>query len=151
MILKRTENDGIVKALYESSNILGSSYNKVDQQLTIIFTKGTRYVYDNVTAADYMRFETADSQGKILNANIKKNHTFAKMDDINPQTIITEITNLKSEATQDELKELMTGMASMVGYYEKNQDMPTDSLIRMRDAITKVLETVNEPSGQPVS
>ena len=81
MILKRTEKDGMIKAMYESSNILASTYNTVNQQLTIIFNRGAQYTYDEISASEYMRFETADSQGKVLNSHIKK-HNFTKLDDV---------------------------------------------------------------------
>ena len=37
MILERVEKEGLVEAIYESSNIIASSYDKVKQDLNITF------------------------------------------------------------------------------------------------------------------
>jgi len=44
MVLERVENDGLVKAIYESSNIVASSYNKVKKDLNITFKVRVRYL-----------------------------------------------------------------------------------------------------------
>ena len=72
MILKRVEKDEKIKSIYESSNILASTYEPKTKDLTIIFKRGAIYTYKNVDKNDYFRFETADSQGEILNKHIKK-------------------------------------------------------------------------------
>ena len=72
MILKRQEKENVVKALYDSSNIIASAWNKERNELILTFNKGTRYKYPNVSSTDYLRFETADSQGSVLNTHLKK-------------------------------------------------------------------------------
>jgi hypothetical protein len=94
MILKRQEKDEIIRAMYDSSNILGSVYDKKSQDLTLIFNKGKQYKYPKVKPTDYTRFELAESQGKVFNSHIKT-YSFEKLDDINPDNIIEEISNIK--------------------------------------------------------
>ncbi|NIQ15416.1 MAG: KTSC domain-containing protein, partial [Candidatus Dadabacteria bacterium] len=50
--------------------MLASTYNPELKRLTIIFKNGGRYTYLDVPNTEYFRFETAESQGKILNSNI---------------------------------------------------------------------------------
>jgi hypothetical protein len=94
MILKKQEKDNIIKAIYDSSNILASTYNKENMDLTLIFKKGAQYKYPNVTLTDYTKFEIAESQGIIFNSHLKK-YTFEKLQEINPTELITEIDKLK--------------------------------------------------------
>jgi hypothetical protein len=94
MILKKQEKDNIVKAIYDSSNILASTYNKENMDLTLIFKKGAQYKYPNVSLTDYTRFELAESQGIIFNTHIKK-YAFDKLPEINPTELVTEIEVLK--------------------------------------------------------
>ncbi len=94
MILKKQERDNIIKAIYDSSNILASVYDGNNKDLTIIFKKGAQYKYPNVSAIDYILFETAESQGIVFNAHIKK-YPFEKLEEMNPVELITEIENLK--------------------------------------------------------
>ena len=94
MILKKQEKDNIIKAIYDSSNILASIYNKENMDLTLIFKKGAQYKYPNVTLTDYTSFEIAESQGIVFNSHIKK-YTFEKLQEINPSELITEIEILK--------------------------------------------------------
>ena len=94
MILKKQEKDNVIKAMYSSSTILASIYDKEKQDLTVIFNKGGQYKYIGVPSTDYTRFEIADSQGIILNSHIKK-YTFEKLADVNPDAIVKEIDALK--------------------------------------------------------
>ena len=103
MILKRKEKDGIIKAIYSSSNICASVYNTVTNELTIIFSNGGQYKYTEVTKTDYMRFETADSQGSVISSHIKK-YTTSKLDNVDTTEILKEVEQLK---TQEEPKVVM--------------------------------------------
>jgi predicted hydrocarbon binding protein len=72
MLISRKEIDGyIIEALYESSNIVFSRYNKNTNDLDVVFKSGVEYTYKNVASSDYSMFEMAESQGKILNKRIK--------------------------------------------------------------------------------
>lgn len=94
MILKRVEKGNIIEALYDSSNVIASSYNKLTHQLQITFGKGDTYAYELVNPTDYLRFELAESQGKVFNSHIKK-YSYVKLDSVDAQELITEADALK--------------------------------------------------------
>jgi hypothetical protein len=155
MILKRKEKDGIIKAIYSSSNICASVYNNITNELTIIFNHGGQYKYTDVAKTDYMRFETADSQGSVLNTNIKK-YTSSKLDKIDTTEILKEVADLKVE-TEDEItpdsatKEILQTMSDIISDYFKNGNITTTSLSELKGKIstfekitTKKTEIVNE-------
>lgn len=96
MILKRTELDGKVNATYESSNILASTLDTNNNDLTITFKGGGTYKYPNVSNADYLRFETAESQGNVFNSHIKK-YDFEKLTAVDTKLLTEEIKQLKAE------------------------------------------------------
>jgi CRISPR/Cas system CSM-associated protein Csm2 small subunit len=96
MIIDKVEKNGIVEAIYESSNIIASTYNQSDKTLNIIFKHGGSYSYSNVENTDYIRFETAESQGKVLNSNIKK-YAFIKNENVDTSEVIDRIKKLKQE------------------------------------------------------
>ncbi len=95
MILKRVEKENIVKAMYDSSNILASIYDNTTNDLSLIFKGGRKYKYANVSKSDYMRFEIAESQGDVFNTHIKK-YSFERLEDVDPTRIITEAEDLKT-------------------------------------------------------
>lgn len=109
MILERVEKDGLVKAIYESSNIVASSYDKVKKDLNITFKHGGNYTYQGVGDTDYMRFETADSQGKVLNSNLKK-YPFLKHDKVDVDEILEQIEKLNN----DEVIAMEVGMMELM-------------------------------------
>ena len=117
MILKRQEKDNKVKAIYDSSNILASIYDKTTSDLILIFSKGRQYKYSNVASSDYNRFEISESQGKVFNSHIKP-YGSEKLDDINPDLIVQEIEQLK--IVENELN------------IERNKKILTDSLDALR-------------------
>jgi hypothetical protein len=94
MIIKKQEKDNKIKVIYESSNILASIFDVINNDLTIIFKAGTQYIYPNVSKSDYLRFEMADSQGSVFNTHIKK-YSNQKLDSIDPTTILNEIKKTK--------------------------------------------------------
>ncbi len=94
MILKKQEKDNIIKAMYQSSTILASIYDRNKSELVIIFNKGSQYKYPGVSNTDYTRFELAESQGAVLNTHIKK-YSFEKLDAIDPTVIVKEIEGMK--------------------------------------------------------
>ncbi len=96
MILKRQEKDGKIKAMYESSNILASTYDTATNDLTIIFKAGTQYKYSKVSRTDYMRFEIAESQGAVFNTHIRKYPT-TKLESVDASRILNEAANLLAE------------------------------------------------------
>jgi hypothetical protein len=64
--------------------------------LAVIFKSGTQYIYSNVTNEDYKKFESGESQGKLLNTIIKK-YGFDKIKDIvDVKPILEQINNIKN-------------------------------------------------------
>ncbi len=143
MIVKRVEKDNVVKAIYKSSNVLASKYDKSSNELTITFNRGSVYTYSGVPLKDYTRFEIAESQGKILNGTIKK-YDFTKGEDVDPTAIIAEVEKYQA----DELKELEAGiikaMDASIKHYAKKEEMDMSTLTRVQYLISKYM---NEKNG----
>jgi hypothetical protein len=140
MILKRQEKDGIIKAIYSSSNICASTYNSTSNELTIIFTHGGQYKYADVAKTDYMRFETAESQGSVLNTHIKK-YTSAKLDAVDVTEIIKEVEALKEDEDKHispdvATKSMLENMSNIISNYLKNGNVTAASLIGLKKSIS---------------
>ena len=146
MILKRQEKDNVIKAMYNSSNIIASIYNKETSDLILIFNKGSQYKYPNVKSSDYTRFELAESQGKVFNSHIKA-YSFEKLDNINPEAILTEVDDLKkSEQTALlEAKQLKV-VKVMEDLLTKKTTLYTETQVETLLAV--VQDYVNELSNQ---
>lgn len=134
MLLKKTEKDGVVKALYDSSNILASKWNGTD--LTVIFKRGASYTYKGVSKTDYVRFETADSQGAVLNAKIKE-YVVVQNDSVDEATIITEIENSKKESLTKFEEGMIEYMRLISTAYEKNPILTKPSLEKLAEMLIK--------------
>jgi hypothetical protein len=121
MLLKKQEKDNVTKAIYASSNICASAYDRTSKNLTIIFNHGGQYRYLNVSETDYTRFELSDSQGAVLNSHIKK-HDFEKLDKIDPSLILLEVTELKEADKKIKIdyhaKDMVVKMQAVINYYE---------------------------------
>ena len=96
MLLKRTEDNGIINALYESTNIVASSYEKTKNELKITFKSGVQYLYEDVAVVDYHKFELDESQGKIFNKYIKS-HNFHKLGPVDLDSLRKSIEDAKRE------------------------------------------------------
>lgn len=94
MLLKKTEQQGKIKALYLSSNICASIYDKENKDLIIIYKNGGQYKYPTVSLTDYTRFELADSQGAVFNSHLKK-YAHLKLDRVDTAEIMNEVNELK--------------------------------------------------------
>ena len=71
---KFQEEDGSIgyyDAVYESSNILQTTYFPASNLLYISFQRGGVYSYANVSEEMYEEFKSAESQGKYFQSNIK--------------------------------------------------------------------------------
>jgi len=87
-----------------------------------------------------MRFETADSQGSVLNTHIKK-YTTTKLDAIDTTEILKEVEQLKdlevSQITPDAaVKEMLQNMSDIISNYLKNGNVTTASLTGLKDKIS---------------
>lgn len=98
MLLSTEKKDDLTNVIYESSNILTSSYNEAAKELTVVFKNGGQYKYKGVPTNDYLRFELAESQGKVLNSHIKK-YPFEKLENVNVEPINAQILILKEGIT----------------------------------------------------
>ena len=142
MILKRIEKDGIVKAIYKSSNILASKYDKNNKTLNVTFNRGTNYTYMGVSLTDYTRFEIAESQGKVLNTHIKQYETI-KGDDIDPSKIINEINKCHEEEIIALESELISTMKKTVEFHEKGDGIEMSNLLLIQYIISKLYNEKN--------
>lgn len=116
MLVKRQEKDNIIKAIYKSSNILASTYDKTTSDLILIFNKGTQYKYPKVTSSDYNRLELSESQGKVFNTHIKP-YSFEKLGDIDPAAILAEVESI------DKANQLRLTVAKQVKFINKMKDL----------------------------
>lgn len=137
MLLKRTEKNGTIEALYESSNILSSKYDGKD--LTIVFKRGASYTYNDVSRSDYTRFEMADSQGVVMNKYIKQ-YPFTKNDAVNEITIINEINEAKEAEVEAFEGGLISQMKTMVDAFDSNERLNCKELDKLTEMIIKYNE-----------
>jgi hypothetical protein len=135
MILKRVEKENVVKAIYDSSNILASEYNKSTKDLIITFKRGAQYKYLGVSSSDYMRFEIADSQGAVLNSNIKS-YTFEKCENVDANLITEEIEKLKQEEIIKRQESIIGEMERIVSDFDQNQTFSETKLMGLVKTIT---------------
>lgn len=151
MILKRVEKDNKVKAIYSSSNILASTYDKTDNSLTLIFNKGAQYKYPGVSLTDYTRFELAESQGVVLNSHIKK-YPFEKLEVIDPAEIVKEINTIKEseskmmlEAKQTKLVKTMIELtANSVTNDGKINLLTEEELAKLQSDLTNLITEISK-------
>ena len=141
MILKRVETDVKIKAIYESSNILASTYEPSKKDLTIIFKRGASYTYKNVDKTDYFRFETADSQGEVLNKHIKK-YDAVKNDAVDVKKIEDEILNLREEEINKYKGEVVDYLKDVVETWNQSGKLKSDDLDRILIMNNKLKELV---------
>ena len=129
MILKRQEKNNVIKAIYESSNIAASTYNSDTEDLVLIFNSGTQYRYPKVSKSDYMRFEIAESQGKVFNSHIKK-YTYEKLDNFEVSQLLNEIEKLSKQEKTAEIDakriELTNKLSYVTNISQKERSEQTD-------------------------
>lgn len=128
MILERVEKDGVVDAIYESSNIVASSYDKIKKNLNITFNYGGNYTYQGVPETDYMRFETSESQGKTLNSHIKK-YAALKHENVDVSLIFDKVSNVK-------LNEASVGMEKLSYLINELTKTLNDELIPVKNRLS---------------
>jgi len=164
MIVKRLEKNGKIKAMYSSSTICGSIYDTTTKELTVIFNNGGQYKYADVAASDYMRFETADSNGTIFNTYIKKKYmTYQKLDNLNEASLaslLKEVEQLKTveEKSKEEVKnslsnddigkKMLESMIDLLGSYVATGKVDYELL---RKVETKIVEYNKVANQEPTS
>lgn len=138
MILKQEKNNEVTDALYASSTICASSYDRTTKDLTITFKNGGQYRYKDVSITDYTRFEIADSQGVVLNTHIKK-HTFEKLGTVDMTKILLEIESLDEKpivlTLEETQKELLVDISGILSYFIRNEKITDGSLTSLKASI----------------
>lgn len=152
MVLKRQEKNGKIKAMYSSSNICASVFDTATNNLTLIFSHGGQYLYEGVSKTDYTRFETAESQGSVLNTHIKKYPT-SKLDPIDTTDILKEVETLKGTAEVEvnpdvATKEMLESMSNIISNYLKNGNVTAASMIALKGKIS-TFEKINTKDSVP--
>jgi uncharacterized protein YheU (UPF0270 family) len=152
MLLKKQEKDNVTKAIFSSSNICASTYDRTTKNLTIIFSKGTQYKYPNVSEIDYTRFELADSQGVVFNSHIKK-YNFEKLDNVDVSSILTEVTELKEVENKIKIesvtKFMVTAINAVIVYHEATQTVDPALYTKMKSAMGEY-ENITASAGASV-
>jgi hypothetical protein len=139
MILKKEKNGNIVEVMYESSNILKSRYDEASTNLTITFKNGSRYTYLSVPKTTYFRFETAESQGKFLNTEIKKYQFIKEEGEPNIIEMINEVDKLKESEKYDRQNDLVMLMSGMVTQYRSGVLLSDTILNKLKSEVESLL------------
>jgi len=138
LLQKETKNDRTTKALYSSSNICASLYDKLTKELTITFNNGGQYKYRDVSLTDYTRFEMADSQGSVFSSHLKK-YAFENLGKTNTQDILDEVVVLKEAENKamvaHSAKALVALAKSLSTYHESTDKIETSMLVSLKKAI----------------
>lgn len=75
-ILNDDSSIGYVESVFNSDNILKTTYFPQVQRLYIAFKRGDTYSYGNITPELYQKFENAESQGKFFHEKIRSNDAY---------------------------------------------------------------------------
>jgi hypothetical protein len=101
-----TEEDasiGYYEAIFDSSNILKTTYFPQQERLYISFNRGGVYSYQNISQEKYDEFKKAESQGKFFIQEIKKKpdeYPYRKEFTLYPE----EVNNIKEERDNNKEK-----------------------------------------------
>lgn len=143
-LLKKEEQGNEVKSLYESSNILSSTYDKATKDLYIVFKKNNiKYKYPNVKETDYFRFETAESQGKVFNSHIK-DYEFENLGAVDTAQTLADLSEAKAQNKANYEKYIVDVMKSFITRYETNGNAFTTDYQKYFDDINTNLTNYND-------
>jgi len=67
---------GYIESIFNSDNVLKTTYFPNSRRLYIAFSRGDTYSYGNIDLELYEEFENAESQGKFFHKRINKNNTY---------------------------------------------------------------------------
>lgn len=67
---------GYIESIYDSSNILKSTYFLKENRMYISFKRGNTYSYENVPYEVYEEFEKSESHGKYFHSKIRNNPNY---------------------------------------------------------------------------
>jgi len=141
-LLHKTEKNGRTTTTYLSSNILKSEYDKGKNQLEVVFKGGGRYLYEEVSPTDYMRFETADSQGKVLNANIKSKPT-TKLDSVDSKPIEKNVDELKNLYVKELANEGIDSLLNLINSTDEYDAEIFNKIIKRSHDVLEIIKQYN--------
>ncbi len=75
-ILDENQKIGYIESIFDSDNILKTTYFPNMKRLYIAFKRGETYSYGNITQEIYDEFEKSESQGKFFHQKIRNNKEF---------------------------------------------------------------------------
>lgn len=67
---------GYIESVFNSGNVLKTTYFPNNQRLYIAFSRGDTYSYGNISPEFYQEFEDCESQGKFFFKNIVNNKKY---------------------------------------------------------------------------
>ena len=73
---EETGTVGYIEAVFNSGNVLKTTYFPNNQRLYIAFNRGHTYSYGNISREMYDEFEASDSQGKYFHEKINNKLKF---------------------------------------------------------------------------
>jgi hypothetical protein len=143
MLIKRNTNNDVIEAMYESSNIVASKYDKNNNALFITFKTGAEYLYENVPAKDYHMFELAESQGKIFNKYIKPYYKMSKHGDVDVVELKERMERAKQEEMDGMMKEVALTAKKVHDFYDNNNVIDIAQLKALKNLVNSFLEKTN--------
>lgn len=76
-VYKNEDDDvGYIESIFDSGNILKTTYFPQQHRLYIAFKRGHTYSYSNVTPEKYEEFENAESHGKFFHKEINDKNKY---------------------------------------------------------------------------
>lgn len=135
MLLERISKNNIVEALYESSNIVASTYDMNNNQLKLVFKGGAEYIYNNVPITEYYKLELAESQGVAFNKYLRS-YPFEKGGEVDISMLHERIQEVKQQEIDGISNDLIEAARHLVDFYEEGASIDEDSLKRLKRIIT---------------
>jgi hypothetical protein len=103
VILNEDQSIGYIEAIFNSDNVMQTTYFPESQRLYIAFNRGTIYSYGNFDENLYNEFENSKSQGKFFQARINKNKAFPYRKEYN--LLPYEISKIKNIIEENKIDE----------------------------------------------
>ncbi len=73
---EKDDSIGYIESVFNSDNVLKTTYFPSSQRLYIAFSRGHTYSYGNINPELYNEFEEAESQGKFFYKKINNNKSY---------------------------------------------------------------------------
>lgn len=134
MLLKRIVKGDVAIGIYKSSNILVSEYDQSKNELTVVFKNGGKYAYSSVPKSDAVRFEMAESQGKVLNSHIKQ-YPFIHIGKVDTNEYLVSIQEAETERLQEYQGIIISAVKDMVSDWDKDKTFLDSKLDKLKDLI----------------